>query len=86
MTIDDSNGFVMDTRAPDGTTCRYTAPGPVEQFGELRRVSGNFSCSDGRADFFVMDNVAVQWDGFTGSFTGNGITVGHIEGVRTQVN
>ena len=84
MTIDDGSNFVMDTRAPDGTSCRYTAP--FEQFGELRRVSGNFTCSNGSAGAFVMDDVSVQWDGFTGSFTGNGISVGQIEAVRTQVN
>jgi hypothetical protein len=84
MTIDDSNGFVMDTRSPGGVTCHFTAP--TEQFGELRRVYGKFNCSDGTDNFFFLDDVVVNWDGFSGAFHGNGITVGHIEGVRTQIN
>jgi hypothetical protein len=84
MTIDDSNGFVMDTRSPDGTTCHYVAP--TDQSGVMRRMSGTVSCSNGANGSFTMDQVVVSWNGFTGSFTGNGIEVAYIEGVRTQVN
>ena len=74
----------MNTRSADGVTCHYTAP--LDQAGVMRRMNGNVSCSNGTSDNFTMDQVVVSWSGFTGSFSGNGITRGNIEGVRTQAN
>jgi hypothetical protein len=84
LAINDAGSSVtMDTTSSRGT-CRYTSP--VMQTGELRQLSGTFTCSDGRSGSFSMRDVIVQWDGFVGSFTGGAIASGKIEGVRAAIN
>jgi hypothetical protein len=58
----------------------------MDQAGEQRRMSGNYTCSTGRAGTFTLSNAMVTWDGFTASFDGNGWTGGHIEGARREKN
>jgi hypothetical protein len=84
---DDGDTFVMDTTDTAGGfegSCHYVAA--MDQAGEQRRMSGNYTCSTGRAGTFTLSNAMVTWDGFTASFDGNGWTGGHIEGARREKN
>jgi hypothetical protein len=85
VVVIDDNGpdFVMHTSAASGT-CDYTAS--ASQNGDLRIMSGTFTCSNGRSGPFTMSDATVSFHGFTAHFQGNGIVSGHMEGVRREAN
>ena len=91
ITIDDGDsGFTMRTR-PEGITqslsganCTYTAPAAI-QYGELRRVSGTYTCVGGQGGSFSMENMFVTFNGFTATFQGAWVARGHMQGVRANI-
>jgi hypothetical protein len=84
ITIDDDFPTTRITTQAASGSCTYTAP--LAQLGELRILSGTFSCTNGRSGPFTLSNVMVTWDGFTASLDGNGYNSGHMEGVRREKN
>lgn len=91
ITIDDGDGgFVMQTRpeggtqSPSGANCAYTAP-PATQYGEMRRVSGTYTCTGAPGGTFSMESMFVTFNGFTASFQGAWVARGHMQGVRANV-
>ncbi len=94
ITINDSDtGFSMQTVGLAAPSCSYSAP-PAQQLGEQRFVSGTFSCNSGRTGTFDMQDIFVTAEGFTSRIfhhntaapQGEGITIGHMEGARRDVN
>jgi hypothetical protein len=79
IAIDDDAGFSMRTSSA-ARTCSYA--GSIAQSGHLRRMSGAFSCSDGKTGAFVIRDAEVSGQGFTAKYEVDGRTWGHIGGVR----
>jgi hypothetical protein len=78
--------FTMTTQGSVSGSCSYS--GTVTPDGQLARVGGSYSCSDGRSGNFTMTDADVTEAGFTARFKGNRISsstsYGRMGGARTS--
>ena len=56
-----------------GGSCSYA--GTLTQFGQMGRVDGSYTCSDGEAGQFIIAEMQVNITGLTGRYTANSFTL-----------
>ena len=78
---DNGTTFEMDTTGDSQAPCLWR--GTSSPNGQLQTVSGTFQCSGGRTGPWSM-TVDPTTEGFTGTFTGDGITAGRIAAARAD--